>query len=170
MYGIRAILDAILQTPYYLIGRRQGEAVLVSGPGSTRPMPTSAHTKSSAPAAPVASATPVVRRRRRSTAQDPLKKITLRIHDSVASAIRGLVDSGEAASADAFIEAAIVAQLRERRRQRVYESYAAAAADTEFMADVHETERAFDRTVGDGLSEPEPKSKQTPESKQRPEH
>ncbi|MCX5768267.1 MAG: hypothetical protein NTZ43_13695 [Gemmatimonadetes bacterium] len=105
-------------------------------------MTLSAHATSSSPAG----------RRRRSTAQDPLKKVTLRLHHSVASAIRALVESGEAASADAFIEAAIVAQLRDNRRKHVYESYAAAADDAEFMKEMHDTARAFDHTVSDGLS------------------
>ncbi len=92
-------------------------------------------------------------RRRRSNASDPLKKVTLRLHDSVATAIRALVDSGQAASADAFIEDAIVAQLRDRRRQRVYEAYAEAAADATFMHEMAQTNRAFDGTAGDGLTD-----------------
>ena len=47
--------------------------------------------------------------------------------------------------------------LRERLRadrQRMLESYAAAAADPEFMRELEEVDRAFDVTVGDGL-EPE---------------
>lgn len=97
---------------------------------------------------------PVVHRRRRSSARDPLRKVTLRLHDTVAAAIKELVAIGEAPSADAFVEEAIIAQLRERRKQRVFASYVAAAADPVFMAEMDETTRAFDGTVADGLVEP----------------
>ena len=90
-------------------------------------------------------------RRRRSSGDDPLKKVTLRLHASVATSIRGLVEAGAAPSVDAFVEEAVIAQLRERRRQRVYAAYAAAAADPVFMAELDETTRAFDATIADGL-------------------
>jgi hypothetical protein len=93
------------------------------------------------------------RRRRRSSAADPLKKITLRLHGTVAAAIRALVESGGAPSADAFIEQSVIAHFRERRRLRVYAAYAAAAADAAFMAEMDRTNRAFDVTTGDGLSD-----------------
>jgi hypothetical protein len=95
---------------------------------------------------------PVVRRRRRGTSTDPLKKVTLRLHERVAAAVRAIVDAGEAPSADAFVEEAVLAALRERRRQRVYAAYAEAAADPAFIADMAATTRAFEVTVGDGLS------------------
>ena len=91
-------------------------------------------------------------RRRPSAPDDPLKKVTIRLHDSVAGAVRALVQSGAAVSADAFIEEAIVAQLRERRRERLFAAYAEAAADAEFMEEQEETTRAFDGTLRDGLS------------------
>ncbi|MGQ0538953.1 MAG: hypothetical protein ACT4R6_08425 [Gemmatimonadaceae bacterium] len=93
------------------------------------------------------------RRRRRSTSADPLKKVTLRMHETVAAAVRELVESGEAASADAFIEEAVIAQLRERRKARVYAAYAEAAADAVFMAEMEETNRVFEDTVADGLAD-----------------
>jgi len=94
------------------------------------------------------------RLRRRSTTADPLKKVTLRLHETVAAAIRTLVASGGAPSTDAFIEEAVVARFRERRRQRVYAAYAAAAADAVFMAGMEQTNREFDPAIADGLSEP----------------
>lgn len=87
--------------------------------------------------------------RRRSTVADPLKKVTLRLHARVASAVRGLVESGEVPSADAFIEDAIVAALRANRRQRLFESYAEAAGDHAFRADMADVTTAFDPTLGD---------------------
>lgn len=92
-----------------------------------------------------------IRRRRRSTAADPLRKMSLRLPESIASAIRQLVETGEAASADAFIQDALVAHFRARRQNRVYSGYAAAAADPAFIAEMEETDRAFDATVADGL-------------------
>ena len=94
------------------------------------------------------------RRRRRSSAADPLRKVTLRLRETVTIAIRALVESGGTPSADAFIEEAVVARFRERRQQRVYAAYAEAAADPIFMADMELTNSAFDAAVGDGLSEP----------------
>ena len=93
-----------------------------------------------------------VQRRRRARGDDPLRKISLRLHESVAVAVRAVVAAGEAPSADAFVEDAVVAYLRERRRQRVYASYAEAAADPAFMADMDGTMRAFDPTLGDGTA------------------
>ena len=95
------------------------------------------------------------RRRRRSTAADPLKKVTIRLHEAVATAIRDLVASGGATSADAFVEAAVVAELRERRKQRIYAAYATAAADPVFVAEMARTNYAFDGSIADGLTEPE---------------
>jgi Arc/MetJ-type ribon-helix-helix transcriptional regulator len=90
-----------------------------------------------------------------SGASNPLKKVTLRLHERVATAIRALVDAGTAGSADAFVEEAVIARFRELRKERVYAAYAAAAADDAFMADMAATNRAFDATVGDGLADPD---------------
>jgi Arc/MetJ-type ribon-helix-helix transcriptional regulator len=90
--------------------------------------------------------------RRRATSADPLKKVTLRLHTRVTEAIREAVDAGEAPSTDAFVEQAVVAALRERRRQRLYAAYAEAAHDPAFVADMDETARAFDGAVRDGLT------------------
>lgn len=95
---------------------------------------------------------PTGTRRRRSTEADPLKKITLRLHERVAVAVRALVDTGAAPSTDAFVEDAIIAALRERRRQRLYAAYAEAALDAAFQDDMATTTRAFDVALADGLS------------------
>lgn len=89
--------------------------------------------------------------RRRSTAADPLKKVTLRLHARVTAAVKAAVQAGAAPSADAFIEEAVIAALRERRRERLYAAYAEAAADPVFVADMEVTTRAFDGTLADGL-------------------
>lgn len=89
--------------------------------------------------------------RRRATAADPLKKVTLRLHTRVADAVRAVVAAGDAPSTDAFVEDAVLAALRERRRQRLYAAYAEAAQDPAFAADMQGTTQAFDVTLGDGV-------------------
>ena len=99
-------------------------------------------------ASTVANRTPL---RRRATAADPLKKVTLRLHTRVTEAVRAAVAAGEAPSTDAFVEEAVVAALRERRRERLYAAYAEAAQDPAFVAEMEDVSRAFDVAVGDGL-------------------
>ncbi len=98
--------------------------------------------------------TPRVRSRRRTAVADPLKKVTYRMHASTLSAIRSAVERGGYASQDEFVEEAVVAQLRELRRARVYAAYTGAARDPVFMAEQGETTAAFDAALLDGL-EPE---------------
>lgn len=91
-------------------------------------------------------------RRRTSPAGDPLKKVTMRLSTRVTEAVRAVVEAGDAPSADAFVEAAVIAALRERRRERLYQAYAEAASDPGFMADMEATTRAFDVTLADGTT------------------
>ena len=93
---------------------------------------------------------PAVRRRRTASAADPLKKVTVHLHESVSTAIVRMVSQGVAASQAAFIEDAVIAHLREIRRAKVYAAYAEAAADPTFMAEMAATTQAFDVTVADG--------------------
>lgn len=71
------------------------------------------------------------------------------LHTRVADAVRSAVDAGHAPSADAFIEDAIVAALRDQRRARLYAAYAQAAQDPDFAADMTDTTRAFDAVLHD---------------------
>jgi hypothetical protein len=98
-------------------------------------------------AAVLTSAVPL---RRRSTPADPLKKVTLRLHARVADAVRSLVDSGDAPSADAFVEEAIVAQLRERRREKLFAAYLEASHDAAFRADMSAITGALKTALEDG--------------------
>ena len=79
-----------------------------------------------------------------------MQKMSFQLHSSVAEAIRGVVNAGEAPSANVFVEEAVKLALRERRRERVYAAYAAAAQDSVFLAEMMETEQAFRSTVSDG--------------------
>ena len=94
---------------------------------------------------------PVTRRRRTASASDPLKKVTVHLHASVSIAITRLANQGAASSQGAFIEAAVLAKLREMRRDKVCAAYAEAAADAGFMAEMMNTMNAFDTVVADGL-------------------
>jgi Arc/MetJ-type ribon-helix-helix transcriptional regulator len=93
--------------------------------------------------------------RRRASSADPLKKVTLRLHTRVAEAVRTMVDAGEAPSADVFVEQAVIAALRERRRERLYQAYAEAAHDEAFAGDMAEVSNAFEPTLNDGITSAE---------------
>lgn len=63
------------------------------------------------------------------------------------------MEAGAAESQNAFVEKAVIRELRELRRQRVYDSYAEAAADPAFREDMATVTRAFEPAVGEGLAE-----------------
>ncbi len=90
--------------------------------------------------------------RRPSNAADPLRKPGWQVHTSVADRVREAVSEGAAHSQNALVEAAIIQYLSELRRQALFDSYAEAAADPEFVADMAAVSRDFDPTVSDGLS------------------
>ena len=90
-------------------------------------------------------------RRRRATPADPLRKVTLRLHTRVADAVRAQVALGVAASTDAFVEDAIMAYLREQRRERLYQAYHDAAGDAAFEASMADTSQMYEPGSADGL-------------------
>lgn len=92
---------------------------------------------------------------RRRSANDPPRKPGWQVRSSVADAVRQAVDEGAAESQNAFVERALVRELRELRRRRVYDAYAAAAEDPSFAAEVAEVTREFEPTAGDGLEDGE---------------
>lgn len=92
---------------------------------------------------------PRLRLRRRSG--DPLRKAGWQVRESVAAAVKEAVAGGAAESQNAFVERALLRELKELRRQRVYDAYAAAAADPLFMEDMRSTTAAFDTATADGL-------------------
>lgn len=91
-------------------------------------------------------------RRRRSSASDPLRKISLQISESLHEAVKALVRTGEVASTNVFVEEAIRARLRDRRKALIYASYEKAARDPAFMRDMNADLEAFDVTLSDGLA------------------
>jgi len=91
-------------------------------------------------------------RRRRSSASEPLKKISLQISESAYYAMKTLVSTGEVASTNVFVEEAVRAKLRERRKARIYAAYEQASRDPAFMRDMNADVEAFDATLSDGLA------------------
>ena len=100
----------------------------------------------------ISSEIPVAPRRRRSSASDPLKKVTFQLSESVVDAIKTVVEAGEVSSANVFVEAAVRASLRERRRARIYAAYEEAARDPVFMNEMKSELAGFDSTLADGSS------------------
>lgn len=93
----------------------------------------------------------IAARRRRPSVSDPLKKVTFQLSESVVDAIKTVVEAGEASSANVFVEAAVRASLRERRRARIYAAYAEAAQDPQFMNEMNAELEVFDSTLADGM-------------------
>lgn len=91
--------------------------------------------------------------KRRGTPVDPPRKTGWQVRASIADAVRQAVEAGAAESQNAFVERALIEHLRELRKARVYESYAAAAADPAFVEASKRVAAAFDPTAGDGLGE-----------------
>jgi hypothetical protein len=95
------------------------------------------------------------KRRRRRAAADPLRKTGWQVRQSVAEAVKAAVERGAAESQNAFVESALIRELKELRRQRVYQAYAQAAADPVFLEDMRSTTSAFEASAGDGLARAE---------------
>jgi hypothetical protein len=70
----------------------------------------------------------------------------------VAEAVKQAVEAGAAESQNAFVERALIRALRDLRRQRVYDAYAAAAADPAFLDRMKRVTDAFEPATGEGLS------------------
>jgi hypothetical protein len=85
-------------------------------------------------------------------APDPLRKTGWQVRQSVAEAVKEAVEGGAAESQNAFVERALIRELKELRRQRIYAAYAQAAADPVFMEEMRSTTTAFDLSAGDGLA------------------
>jgi hypothetical protein len=75
--------------------------------------------------------------------------MSVEMHSSTFLAVSKAVESGAAASQDEFIEAAVVARLRDIRREKVYASYREAAADPAYVEEMESIVASFDRALGD---------------------
>ena len=67
--------------------------------------------------------------------------------------VREAVETGEAKSQNEFVERALRRELRATHQRQLYEEYAAAARDPEFMEELIRVDREWDVTVGDGLDD-----------------
>ncbi len=85
------------------------------------------------------------------TEVDPRKKTGYQLRLSVVIAVREAVRDGAAESQNAFVERALIRELRELRRGRVYDAYSEAARDPLFLEDMRSSEAAYDPAAGDGL-------------------
>ena len=90
--------------------------------------------------------------KRRSHGNDPLQKTGYRIPRSVVALVRDAVETGEAKSQNEFVERALRRELRAVSQRRLFDEYAAAAADPDFQAEMLELDRDWESTLADGLS------------------
>jgi Arc/MetJ-type ribon-helix-helix transcriptional regulator len=77
--------------------------------------------------------------------------MTFQLNPAVARAIRDAVKSGEAPSANVFVEDAVRERLRARRQARVYSAYANAARDAAFLDEIQALDGSFEITLADHL-------------------
>lgn len=66
-------------------------------------------------------------------------------------AVRRAVADGAADSQNAFVERALLRELRQLRRRRVYDDYTEAAADPVFQEDLRKITAAFEPSLDEGL-------------------
>lgn len=71
------------------------------------------------------------------------KKATFSLHEDLLEDLDQAVSHGAAASKNAFVERALVRELREWRRQQRRARWQQAAKDPLFLKDIAETEAAF---------------------------
>ena len=95
------------------------------------------------------SSRPVVRRRSRS--QVPLEKKAFSLHADVFQDLKAAVADGLAPNLSAFVEAAVIEKLQRSKRKRLYDTYAQAAQDSAFLADMEQLTQAFGASAADGL-------------------
>lgn len=87
-------------------------------------------------------AAPISTRRHRRAGADPLRKTGWQVRQSLAEAVKEAVEQGAAESQNAFVERALIRELKKFRRQRVYDAYKQAATDPVFLADMRSTTAA----------------------------
>ena len=88
---------------------------------------------------------------RPSRRDDPLQKTGYRLPQSVVMKVREAVDAGEAKSQNEFVERALRRELRVAHQRRLYDQYAEAASDPDYLEKMLEANREWDSTLMDGL-------------------
>jgi Arc/MetJ-type ribon-helix-helix transcriptional regulator len=89
---------------------------------------------------------------RKSRRAAPRKKPGYQLPEALVRAVKDAVEQGAAESQNAFVERALKRELRETRRRRLYDAYAAAASDPAFLADMDSTTAAWESAAADGLN------------------
>ena len=77
------------------------------------------------------------RTRRHRPGSGPLVEISVQMHASTLEAVKRAVEHGAAAGQGEFVEAALIARLRQLRREKVYASYREAAADPAYVDEMN---------------------------------
>jgi hypothetical protein len=91
--------------------------------------------------------------RRRRSHNEPSRKATFQIRESLYQAVRELAEEGLVPSASALVEQALERAVRDVRKGQLYAAYAEAANDPVFLRDNADTTAAFEQAVADGLVE-----------------
>jgi hypothetical protein len=86
-----------------------------------------------------------------SARKDPRQKTGYQLHRSIVLAVRDAVHEGAAESQNAFVERALIRELRELRKEKLAAAYEEAASDAAFMEEMRAVDAAWDVTSGDGL-------------------
>lgn len=87
---------------------------------------------------------------------DPLEKTGYRIPRSLVAMVREAVEAGEARSQNDLVARALRRELCAIRQRRLYDEYARASADAEFVAEMEDEAEAWNAADGDGLAPAEP--------------
>ncbi|HET9333175.1 MAG TPA: hypothetical protein VFQ21_06290 [Gemmatimonadota bacterium] len=83
--------------------------------------------------------------------KDPRQKTGYQLRRSVVHAVRDAVRNGAAESQSAFVERALVRELRDLRKANFSVAYGEAARDPLFMEEMKATDAAWDAVTDDGL-------------------
>lgn len=72
------------------------------------------------------------------------RDVTFSLHEDILTAMAGAVDQGAAADVNAFVEHALLRELREVRRQSRRLAWEVASRDPLFLKDIQDVEAEFD--------------------------
>ena len=79
-----------------------------------------------------------------------LRKVTYSLPEALLEDVRSVVREGAAPSYSAFVEEALVTEVRRAQEEQLAEAFRSAADDPDFLADVNHALRNFS-TIDDGL-------------------
>jgi hypothetical protein len=82
---------------------------------------------------------------------DPRQKTGYQLRRSVVLAVREAVQDGAAESQNAFVERALIRELKELRREKLAAAYEEATRDAAFMREMAAMDADWDVTSPDGL-------------------